>query len=432
MADMVGLAGEGGVGREQSCTAARDCTPPDPLLCDRACIDNLCAVAPSGAAFSTGPDTDQHRTSGFDAAGTPYVFWGDAAALPSSIVIQRLQGDGAPAGASTSYLLPAGTESLLMFDAAFEGDRLGLVWNAQLPSTQEILTQFDLTDIDAQPNAPTTLAKSQFFTKYPQHAYTQLARPSGGDWLISEFYGRSPATWRATWLDPASPPASPPFEEDPSPLVSPPVCSDQGRVAQTAAVVGSTLYLSGFRCDWYQLTECPVTTILARYDSKTLEPLDPPQLLLTVNPVAYQPGIVRAPVLGALANMVAVFWSELSTPTTFALGKALFNADGSVAKSRSVVASSLIPKAYVGLSNDRGLLFSSHVDDSVEPPRHRLQAQLVDDELEWLGAPLAVDDAREAEPSDVQASLSPDGDRVLVTFRQGRARHRLLHASLCQ
>ncbi len=428
-----GSDGAGGSGAEPSCSLARDCTPPDALLCGRACLEGTCSFALASAAFATGPETEQHRTSGFDATGTPYVFWGDSAAEPSSIVIQQLQGDGAPAGASVSYLMPVGTDELLLFDATFQGNALGLIWNAQVPSTEEIVTQFDVTDTTAEPYAPVTLSRSQIYDKYPQYAYTHLAWPSGGKWLLSEFYGRAPARWRATWLDPAAPPASPPFLDSPSALQGAPVCSDQGRVAQSAAVVGSTLYLSGFACDWYQIADCPVAMLLSRYDSTTLQPLQPPRLELTVSPVDYDASLmVRAPVLGGLAGKVAVFWNEPLTPPGLQLGKALFNADGSVAKSRSVEDSALIPKAFVELGGGRGLLLSSRVDDSVEPPRHRLEAQLVDDELEWLGAAAPLDQARAEEPSDVEASLSPDGSRVLVTFRQGRARHRLLHATLCQ
>lgn len=428
-----GEAGEGGA--DQSCKVPRDCTPPHPLLCDRDCVDGTCAFSPSGVAFATGPDTEDHRSAGFDADGTPYVFWGDSQGTPSAILRQRLGDDGAPVGSTKAYLLPPGTEDLLTFDATFDGEKLGVLWNAQVPEDFNIVSQFDVTDADVQSSAPVTLAVSVAATKYPQYAYTQLAWPHAGRWLLAELYGTFPASWRATWIDPASPPVSPPFVDNPSPLWNPPVVSDNGRVPHTAAVIGSALYLSGFRCDWYQIQDCPVALILARYDRDTLEPLDPPELELTVDPVDYDfeaPSLVRAPVLGEVSNKLAVFWTEPPTPTNFSFGKALFNPDGSVAKSRNVEASDLIPKAFVSLGRGRGLLITSKLNASATPPLHRLQAQLVDDELETVGSAFFLDEAREEEPSDVRASLAPDGKRVLVTFRQGRARHRLIHSTLCQ
>lgn len=431
-----GVPSEGGVGggndNPSSCSVPTDCTAPDPILCSRACNDNQCEFAPAGVTFTSGPLTADQRSGGFDASSSPYVFWGETRGTPSGIAIQHLQSDGAAQADPVVYLLPTGTEELERFDAAFDGDKLGLMWNAQLPASNDILTQFVITDVTGKKQGPLTLSQTPSYDKYPKHAYTQLAHPTGDGWLLAEFYGVFPATWRAVQLYPSSPPSSPPFDANTNTLYEPPVCSDSGRVAQNAAVIGSVLYLSGYDCDWYQIQDCPVASILARYDSVTLQPLDPPRLALTVNPVAYASGLLRAPVFGPFAGKLAAFWSEFSTPTEFALGQALFNPDGSVAKSRSVTASKLIPKAFVEVASGRALLFSSRLDESVEPPRYVLEAQLLDEELAPVGAPFPIDGARAEEPSDVRAVLSPNGQRVLLTFRQGQARHRILHPTLCR
>lgn len=427
-----GIQGIGGASGQGGCSLDSECSSPDTITCSATCVDGKCQTDVVGTTFSSGTLTQGPRTGFWDANQRPHLLYADNQGQPAVIRIQPLQADGGLGSASRDYFSPQGTLEIDTLGASHSNGRLALLWHGKANEQSGVfdwVTQFAITDLAGTSSEPMTLNRGLSYDKYPEFAYTEFVYPiDASTWATVEFGDSYPSLWRGYVADPTAPPETPPFSGDAGRLSSAPVTATARVIPQSAAVVGSTLYLSGFDCEWWSGGPCQPYLILARYDSRTLAALEPARFVLSATPVPFEEGLFRAPALGKMGNTLAVLWNEFSANGDYRLGRVILNMDGSLVTARSLVASELIPKAVIETSNGSGLLVASRFDGT----RHTLVVQRLNSSLNFVGAAYPIASTSVTEPSHVEAHLSGDGRRVLVTFQQDFAQHRILHAGLCQ
>jgi len=423
-----GAAGSGG------CVVNSECPNPHPATCSVRCTEEgVCETTPSSTLnmpIQSGPRDSAPRTGFWDANGDAYLVYPSVGSTPIGITIQALDGDGALEGTPSNFAVSAGVTLVDAIAAAFRDNRLGLLWHGE--TGENHTTEFAVVNLSGAGSTPLLLNSRTIGDPYPDLAHTLFLHPLASNRWATIVHSGKGARWSGYVANPSVVPSPPPLQTmtlDYGPY-SVTARSPTPPTPQAVAVIGNTLFVTGYDCEWFEGGLCEPMLVFARYDVTTLARLD--QSFTTISTTSYPMSDERqrTPVIGNLGDRLATFWTQYSTAGALLLGRALFNADGTIATMRTVAPSNLIPKAVVESPSGGVLLVAAQVTDGLNP-NYTLVAQRLDANLDFIGSAYPLNAPASEDPFGVLLLPSGDG-RALLTFRQGYAQHRILHADLCQ
>jgi hypothetical protein len=401
------------------------------------CVSNACSASVRtdlGLAVQSGPKNSAPRSGVWSSSNVAYLVYPMYGTEPLGFNIQALDASGATT-AATTFSLPNTVTTIETIATAMNGDKLGILWHGLRSTDAIVATEFTVASLAGAASPPMVLGEVSANALYPYSSFTLFAQPlTSTTWSLVEHGGTSDYVWSGYIASTTNTPTNLPLTEWESRLPESPlsitVRSYWKPKPQAAAVVNGVLFVTGFDQAWYSSSPDLPSLIMSRYNASTLAPLAPTQMGLSLSSYPTTEGYERTPALGKLGNQVAAFWTEYSANGALLLGKALFDTDSSTAIIRTAAPSNLIPKAMVETPTGAGMLVASRIDTSQTPHTHTIVVQRFDSNLNWVGDayPISLDSF--TEPDQVLVRPSTDG-RVLVTFRQDYAQHRILHADLC-
>lgn len=434
-----GSAGTDTNGGMPGCVRPTDCPNPHRETCTVSCVEGLCQVAPSNSlstAIQSGPRDAAPRSGVWDAKGNAYLVYPTIATTPNGINLHELDEEGALVGIPNNFDMLPEVAVVDMVAAAFAGERLGLLWHGtteegEVPGAGFDITEFAVTDLSLATTTPIRLHARRTYDAYPDDPFNLLLLPrAANEWMTVVYSGTGPR-WRATIVDPSSPPTDEPLQNglENAPYSVAPRASVKG-IAQGHAIIDGKLFVTGYDCEWANSDICQPMLVFQAFDLETLMPLSDTFVTISTSSYPVVDLKQRPPALAKLRDKLAVLWTQYSDAGALLLGRAVFETDGTIATQRRVEASDLIPKAIIESPAGGALLIASRVDSSGTEPVHTLVGQRLDAELDFIGEAHPLSPAG-LDPTEVQLAANSDG-RVLLTFRQQYAQHRIIHADLCQ
>ncbi|HEY5961631.1 MAG TPA: hypothetical protein VIV60_33960, partial [Polyangiaceae bacterium] len=302
------------------------------------------------------------------------------------------------------------------------------------PTDEVKTTELTITDVNGKASTPMLLNSMSSHDKYPDETVPLFVYSLGTNLWATVIHGGGPQyTWQGYLANVSTPATIPPVIDFGSTPRS--VSRSTGTaVAQAAAVLNGTLFVTGYGEEWDQNTSNAVYLVVGRYDATTLAVKTPTNIPLSVNGVLPQMGYQRTPAITRFGSKVAIMWTEFTAASlnSMLLGYAVLSENGESVVAPNAVPTKMIPKALVAAPSGAALLIASRVDTTSSTATHTLVAQRLDASLNFVGTAYPINTPSENEPLDVQARSSADGKQVLITFRQDYAQHRILHSELCQ
>lgn len=433
--------GIGSVGGTASSGGTTQCVCVNPHLptCEAACVAGVCktsVIADLGSARQSGDKANTLRHTGFwDGDGNPYVVY-PAALTPFSIYLHRLDANGAiQTNAPDPYRMPDDVVDVGDLSVAYDGNRLGLLWQAARKDDGVVTIDFATTTTTGAASTPVTLNYGVAYGNYPDQTIPLFLYPLGTNlWANIAHHGGAAYLWQGYVINAVTPAYNAQladFSQSPRSVAR---MMGQG-IPQAAAVVDDTLFVTGYDSDWSP-SSASISLICNRYDLRSFAPLTPLTLQLSVTSILPNSSYQRTPVIAKLGNRLAAFWTEFHSESFDAnsvyLGNALFEKSGTEVLAPVAVKSRLIPKALVETPSGAGLLIAARIDGTDASPSFTLVAQRVDANLKFVGPSYALNTPAVEEPTQVEVHRAPNGTLVLINFRQGFAQHRVLHTDLCQ
>jgi hypothetical protein len=349
--------------------------------------------------------------------------------------IQPLDASGATT-AAVGFNLPDSVMSVETIATAMNGNELGILWHGMNSPDEIGATEFTLTSLAGNARTSMVLGEDVAHALYAYKSFTLFAQPlTATTWSLLEHGGTNDYAWSGYVASTTNIPTNNPLTDYTSRLIETPrsisSTSHWKPRPHAATVVNGVLFVTGFDQEYYNDSSTLPNLIMSRYNVSTLANLTPTQVPLSLSSLPTSEGYERTPAIGKLGNRVAVFWTEYDVRGAILLGKALYNTTDGTAIVRTAADSNLIPKALVETPSGAGLLVAARVDTVQSMPSYTVVVQRFDSTLNLVGDayPISLDSF--TEPDQVLARASTDG-RVLVTFRQDYAQHRIVHAELCR